>query len=182
MAARNDSSRGERDASTLSQLKLTVNCDRQSPTCAPSDPPSTVAIEAIANTTPVVLDIPFYPLGREPRLFDAFYLASPEAFSKTERVRRNLLSTRGWNNSRLLGRAARHGAADPLMLFGVGKDGNLHRLRPEADTSLAVPPTRARAPAVLGERHDSDPSPLLPAEPTASRTPRHGVAYDDSCE
>ena len=29
-----------------------------------------------------MLSTPFYPLGREPRLFDAFYLGAKEAFSK----------------------------------------------------------------------------------------------------
>jgi hypothetical protein len=41
-----------------------------------------IDIEAIANTTPVVLDRGFYPFGREPRVFDAFYLSCPEAFAK----------------------------------------------------------------------------------------------------
>ena len=38
--------------------------------------------EAMANTTPLVLDSVFFPLGKEPRQFDAFYLGSKEAFSK----------------------------------------------------------------------------------------------------
>jgi hypothetical protein len=129
---------------TLAQLKLTVNCASPAPrTCAPGDPPSTVPIEAIANTTPVVLDIPFYPLGREPRLFDAFYLASPEALSKKNAFVEICVqladgTTEGYS-------AARLGAAatDPVMLFGVGKDGNLHRLTPEAD---AARPVRRQSP------------------------------------
>lgn len=40
------------------------------------------AMEGVANTVPLVLNAPFYPLGREPRQFDSFYLASKEAFSK----------------------------------------------------------------------------------------------------
>ncbi|MBV9883798.1 MAG: hypothetical protein JO276_12390 [Sphingomonadaceae bacterium] len=38
--------------------------------------------EAFANTTPVVTNSPFHPFGREPRLFDSFYIGSDEAFSK----------------------------------------------------------------------------------------------------
>jgi hypothetical protein len=44
--------------------------------------PSQPALEGFANTAPLVLSDPFYPLGREPRLFDAFYLGCQEAFSK----------------------------------------------------------------------------------------------------
>lgn len=40
------------------------------------------AAEGMANTTPLVLESAFLPLGREPRQFDAFYLGSVEAFSK----------------------------------------------------------------------------------------------------
>jgi hypothetical protein len=117
----------------LSQLKLTVNCSTSSRTCASTDPPSTVAFEAIANTTPVVLGVPFYPLGREPRLFDAFYLASPEAFSKKNAFVEICFqladgTTEGYSAARL-GRAD----TEPAMLFGVGKDDNLHRLRAETD-------------------------------------------------
>ncbi|RYE87439.1 MAG: hypothetical protein EOP19_04270, partial [Hyphomicrobiales bacterium] len=45
--------------------------------------PSELKLEGIANTAPLVLNQPFYPLGREPRLFDAFYLGAEEAFSKS---------------------------------------------------------------------------------------------------
>jgi hypothetical protein len=41
------------------------------------------AAEGMSNTTPLVLESTFFPLGREPRQFDAFYLGSVEAFSKT---------------------------------------------------------------------------------------------------
>jgi hypothetical protein len=42
----------------------------------------TVDYEAIANTTPIVPNKAFYPFGREPRLYDSFYIGSDEAFSK----------------------------------------------------------------------------------------------------
>ncbi|GAB3374124.1 hypothetical protein GCM10027431_26450 [Lysobacter rhizosphaerae] len=45
----------------------------------PTDPGN---LEAVANTTPVVLNRGFHPLGREPRPFDAFHLSCPEAFGK----------------------------------------------------------------------------------------------------
>lgn len=41
-----------------------------------------VHAEGMANTTPLVLENTFYPLGKTPKQFDAFYLGSQEAFSK----------------------------------------------------------------------------------------------------
>ncbi|QDT98543.1 baseplate J/gp47 family protein [Gimesia aquarii] len=38
--------------------------------------------QAFANNTPLVHDNVFYPLGRDPKLFDAFYIGCEEAFSK----------------------------------------------------------------------------------------------------
>ena len=73
--------------SSVSTLQLTINCgDTQSEAKCPPDPDkrSPVALEAIANTTPLVLNQDFFPLGTEPKLFDAFYLGCPEAFSKPD--------------------------------------------------------------------------------------------------
>ncbi|RWO22185.1 hypothetical protein [Mesorhizobium sp.] len=58
-------------------VRLEINCGDSA--VAPSKD-----LEAVANTAPLVLDQGFYPLGREPRLFDAFYLNWPEAFSKPD--------------------------------------------------------------------------------------------------
>lgn len=62
------------------ELALRINAD----SCGGAFPdgPSPAA-EGMANTTPLMLfGGSFYPLGREPRQFDAFYLGCPEAFSK----------------------------------------------------------------------------------------------------
>jgi hypothetical protein len=60
----------------LVRPRFTVNCGL-------NDPGQTnLVMEGIANTAPLVLDQPFYPLGREPRIFDAFYFSCDEAFSK----------------------------------------------------------------------------------------------------
>lgn len=45
------------------------------------DPALLPPIDVIVNTTPQATS-EFYPLGREPRMFDTFYLGCPEAFSK----------------------------------------------------------------------------------------------------
>jgi len=70
-----------RPASQFDQLAIRINARN----CTdPDDFPKTPSpkAEGMANTTPLVLDNVFLPLGREPRQFDAFYLACPEAFSK----------------------------------------------------------------------------------------------------
>jgi hypothetical protein len=60
------------------RLEVRINSRHGAP--APNaDPP---AAEGMANTTPLVLDGVFFPFGKEPRQFDAFYLGSKEAFSK----------------------------------------------------------------------------------------------------
>jgi hypothetical protein len=119
-----------RTALIASRVKLTVNCDAKQRLCPPTSKAegSPVVVEAMANTTPLVLDASsFYPLGREPRLFDAFYLGSPEAFSKENALVEICFQTTSgasaaWN-------AAKIGASDRMLLFGVGADARLHRLR-----------------------------------------------------
>ena len=64
-------------------LELKVNCT-DVPVCLKDAAKASPAAEAMANTTPIVLDNVFFPLGKEPRQFDAFYLGSQEAFSKKD--------------------------------------------------------------------------------------------------
>ncbi|MET0754884.1 MAG: hypothetical protein ABWY31_02065 [Pseudoxanthomonas sp.] len=67
------------------EIALKVNADAAALSCPLSTQDQALAspeMEAFANTTPLVLGTLFYPLGREPRQFDAFYLGSAEAFSK----------------------------------------------------------------------------------------------------
>ena len=65
-------------------LRIRVNYSATLPTC-PNDGAvkfQSPAADGMANTTPLVLENTFFPLGPEPRQFDAFYLGSQEAFSK----------------------------------------------------------------------------------------------------
>ena len=80
--------------------------------------------EAMANTTPLVLSEPFFPLGREPRLFDAFYLGSAEAFSKkgaTAQLCFEMSDATCRSYS-----ALRTGPLANQILAGIGKDRALH--------------------------------------------------------
>jgi len=63
----------------VDKLEIRVNCGKTAPPAASPPIP-----EAMANTTPLVLDSVFFPFGKEPRQFDAFYLGSTEAFSKKD--------------------------------------------------------------------------------------------------
>ncbi len=58
------------------------SCGNQPTICPPANQTELPKAEAMVNSTPLVLDNIFLPLGREPRQFDAFYLGSTEAFSK----------------------------------------------------------------------------------------------------
>jgi hypothetical protein len=66
---------------SANQLAVKVNCVPV-PGCPPAAAVESPPSDAMANTTPLVLSGPFYPLGRVPRQFDAFYLGNKEAFSK----------------------------------------------------------------------------------------------------
>lgn len=123
----------------VSRIQLTVNCSPGGapPTCPPAleEDRSTVAVEAIAVTTPLVLDIPFYPLGREPKLFDAFYLGSPEAFSKKNAQVRICLES--LDSTTAAYTAARLATGPSMLLVGVAH-GNLHRVDPSAASAQIV--------------------------------------------
>jgi hypothetical protein len=69
---------------TSDEFSIRVNADgcNNKPPCPPAGPTVSPPAEGMANTTPLVLDNVFFPLGKEPRQFDAFYIGSQEAFSK----------------------------------------------------------------------------------------------------
>lgn len=76
------------DPFTNDQVGITVNSDgcQDGPCPPPELPPDKTLVppeaEAMANITPLSLATDFFPLGKEPKQFDAFYLGSKEVFSK----------------------------------------------------------------------------------------------------
>jgi hypothetical protein len=84
------------------------------------------AAEGMANSTPLVLDNVFFPLGKEIRQFDAFYLGSKEAFSKTG-ARAQLCFEMADPTFASLS-AVHDGVFANKVLAGVGKDRALHLL------------------------------------------------------
>lgn len=107
-------------------LELRINCKEGTIPCPPnssSQEPSPVA-EAMANTTPLVLDNVFFPLGKEPRQFDAFYLGSQEAFSKKGAEVQLCFEMADPTFSSLS--VVREGTFANFVLAGVAKDRALH--------------------------------------------------------
>jgi len=116
------------DAFTADQLALRINADRCNTPACPADPKApVVAAEGMANTTPLVLETTFFPLGKEPRQFDAFYLGSQEAFSKPGAKVQLCFQMA---DPKFAALAALRGGSflDNLVMVGVGADGSLHLL------------------------------------------------------
>lgn len=68
----------------VDELSVRINYAPTAATCQSAATKLSVGFEAMSNTTPLVVDSAFYPLGRAPRQFDAFYIGSAEAFSKKD--------------------------------------------------------------------------------------------------
>lgn len=163
----------------LGRVSLAVNCLEAPPQCPvpAGQPRSTVPLEAIAGATPVVRGTAFYPLGPEPRQFDAFYLGSGEAFSKTDAevsICVELLdsSSDGYG-------AAVIGSTNRPILFAAGRDGNLHRVAAEPGPDGA--PLRRLRPVRPPFAEDGNaagvfaPAPLNVAQPARLTAVTRGV-------
>jgi hypothetical protein len=169
--------RANTDALQISKLTLKVNssgCTDKIPCPPGSGQKSTVTVEGIANTTPLVFDQAFYPLGQQPRLFDAFYLASPEAFSKPDACVKICLEALDATAQAF---TATDSGAGPMLLW-VGADGYLHRMGQLASVSSVTrlksvrPPINSDGTSTLGQT----PIQLTQATPRLSVVSAAGVA------
>lgn len=126
------------------------------------------AAEAMANTTPIVLDNVFFPLGKEPRQFDAFYLGCTEAFSKKGAKVQLCFEMADPTFAALA--LVRDGAFANTVLVGVARDRALHLFEYDSATGG------------IGKFRDREPlQPPLPAfEDSAAVSPAPGnsVALD----
>ncbi|WP_166300690.1 baseplate J/gp47 family protein [Bradyrhizobium sp. 2S1] len=97
-----------------------------------------VDFEAIANTTPVVPNKGFHPFGREPRLFDTFYVGSAEALSKPDAKVTMCFDLGGPALGPLM--AIEDGLK--IRVFGIGTDGLIYstRFEPEVSPRLEILP------------------------------------------
>ncbi len=136
-------------AKRAAALRMLVNCNpdalewpaavaKTMKDLGPKDPP--VALEGVANTTPLVLNAPFYPFGRDPRIFDAFYVGAKEAFSKPRADVTLDIHIDDSFSSALAGGAL---GDNGRIAVAIGLDGKLHRLEWKAGTKPAFfPPTQ----------------------------------------
>ncbi len=146
---------------SVDELKLRVNCSDDDAPCPPDEnATSGPTAEAMANSTPLVLSEPFYPLGREPRQFDAFYLGCTEAFSK-KGAHTQVCFEMSDATCRAYA-AVRDGAFANQVLAGVGKDRALHlfKINPSTGAMTAFRgPLRPPLPADAGVQADQ-PAPV----------------------
>jgi hypothetical protein len=129
--------------------------------CPPPDGTPSIQADGMANTAPLVLNNLFYPLGKEPHQFDAFYLGSNEAFSKAgAKVQLCFeMADRTFDSLSAL-RGVAFGAK--RVLVGVGHDRALHLLEIDPSTGKVTP-------------HNSRP-PLYPPSPAFLSGPVAGAA------
>ncbi len=106
-------------------FEIRVNCEHGAASVPGADPALAAPYaEGMANTTPLMLDNVFFPLGRDPRQFDAFYLGSQEAFSKKGAQVQLCFEIADPNFASLT--SLRSGPQPDLFLAGVAADGQLH--------------------------------------------------------
>ncbi len=112
--------------------------------------PTRPALEGLANTNPLVLDSAFFPLGREPRQFDAFYLGCTEVFAK--RRAKVTLSFAIADSSFAALSALRDGLFANQRLAGIARDASLHLLSfdPASGAIATLPQRDALQPPALG--------------------------------
>lgn len=96
-------------------------------------------LEGMANTNPLVLDSAFFPLGREPRQFDAFYLGCTEVFAKHGAVVKLDFKLADGSFRNLS--TPHTGPQANRLLAGVGRDNSLHLLGfdPATGTLASLP-------------------------------------------
>ncbi|HAH10670.1 MAG TPA: hypothetical protein DCL48_11265 [Alphaproteobacteria bacterium] len=125
------------EAVKLSELKLSVSAP------IASDIESTVDFEVVANVASVQSQKNFFPLGQEPRLFDAFYLGSAEAFSKPEA---DITLEFDVANAALgpLVSASVHGDKNVVHAFGVGGDDRIYHIECTENASGKMPGIKVR--------------------------------------
>jgi len=91
--------------------------------------------QAFHNDTPLDVNLPFYPLGLEPRLFDRFQLASKEVFSK--KGAKVEIAIRA-DSLAILAAPAAVVVGDTRRIFARGTGGRLLEFRVEGDQRTAT--------------------------------------------
>jgi hypothetical protein len=114
-----------------------------------------VHVDALANSVPLVVTTQFYPLGREPRHFDQFYVSAPEAMTKNGAA--VTLTFNAADES--------FGSLVPAegVAFGVRNDGVLVQISPSSTSPTALTHIPIDAPVAPGQQ----PQPGVSAQPVS---------------
>jgi hypothetical protein len=115
------------------RITLSVNPVDLSGPCDPGGAGGGIGgVVALANNTPLELNDIVFPLGREPRQFDAFYLGSEEAFSKHGADVRICIDMAEASFTAFA--SLRMGSDANRVLAGVALDGHLYLFRFDPST------------------------------------------------
>ncbi len=166
---------GDTPRLNVDSIELRINFrddDSPHPVCPIlGDAPENPNAQAMANTTPLVLGGQgvFYPLGKAPRQFDAFYIGSAEAFSKKHA---DVQLCFGLADPTFAVLSAVRGGASfaERVVAGVGEDRALHLFSVDAVTgSLRPLPNRdglqPPRPGLQGRVYEAPPA-VLARKPT----------------
>lgn len=118
---------GHQASAPVRELSLKINCgaDELCSQAKDKPPEAMPKLEGVANSTSLVLNERFYPLGKMPRQLDSFYLACEEVFSKCGAE----VCIHFEMADPTLGplEIARSSNSNEFFVYGIGKDGYLHR-------------------------------------------------------
>lgn len=106
-----------------------------------------VGYDAVAANIPAVVNKPYHPFGREPRLYDAFYVGAKEAFPK---IGAKVAMSFAFGGASL-GPMAAVADGDALEVFGVGSDGLLYRARVSGNSGALLPVPREEETALAAQ-------------------------------
>lgn len=141
---------------SLQGLAVEINCSpvpKSCPAANGKDGNDGPKMEAVANTTSVVLNDSFHPFGKTPRQFDSFYLGCPEVFSKAGAMASIAFSIADSTLGPPVVTALGSGG---YRIFAVAQDGALHQfLLPASGLQLinhkaTRPPNRPNGPEFHG--------------------------------
>lgn len=144
------------------EVTLRINAKDGGPCPKAGDAPCPdVKAEAMANATPLTMTSAFFPLGRQPKQFDAFYLGCEEAFSKAgAKVCLNLEIANA--TFKVLA------AYKDNVLAGVGRDRSLHVYSLDPFSGAITPFEKTEALQPSGVALDPSPAWRPPVWTTAS--------------
>ena len=140
-ASLNGKSNGTERAENVTLSIVGEDCKTARQKSGPCVIKNPVEYDAVAANIPAVVNKPFHPFGREPRLYDTFYVGSKEAFPK---IGAKVAMDFAFGGASL-GPMAAVADGQALELYGVGTDGLLYRARVSGTSGTLLPVPREEA-------------------------------------